>query len=163
MFDAFLFLTIISVASCTIVSASIVLTGSDDADRRNAAISYARASLDALLMSTLQDAHYLNDDTPVAMGNDTTVEDFLLKETILISHGNPVEAFEDYNDRIEEMTRKLLTGAYRFTLRTRLFLDNGHRDLIVIGEPPPQSHYSAYSNYELPEYSLRIGLVIWFS
>lgn len=163
LFDTFLFLTIISVGSCVITSASTVLIGYGEINRRDTAIAYARSSLDALLRSTLDDAHYLDGGRIVSMGNNTTVEDYLIKVTYLMHKGKPAAAFDDCNERLEAMTRDLLTGAYRYTLMTEVVFIESRETIFSIGDPPTQYGYSAYSSYTLPGFSMGIELAIRFA
>jgi len=156
-----LFLTIISVASCLVLSTSLILMRPDEGAVRDAALAYARASLDSLLSSTLTEAFYEGrDGGRVALGNNTTVEDYLLEEAYLVSQGMQVSAFADCNGRIEMIARGLLTGAYDFSLETEIAGDRGFENVFSLGTLDSSSGYSAASDYSICGESIRIELVL---
>jgi len=156
-----LFLTIISVASCLVLSSTSILMKGDEDSARDSALSYARACLDSLLASTLEEAFYEGGDGGrVLLGNNTTIEDFLLAETYLVSQGMPVDAFADGNGRIEMIARALLTGAYYYSIETKVAGDRGFESVFSLGIPGPSSGYSASSDYSVGGESIRIELVL---
>ena len=163
-YDAMLFLTIISVASCMVLTSAATLMGPDDAAARERALDYARQSLDSLLSSTLAEAFYTDGGgNRIDMGNNTTVEGFLLTETYLIVNGWREDAFHECNMRIERTARGLITGAYRVSLETGIFAAGVLEEAVALGDDRPSPGYSAVSDYSLHGASVRIGLTLWWA
>jgi hypothetical protein len=160
-YDAMLFLMIISVASCLVLSSTLILTRPDGGAARDAALEYARTSLDSMLSSTLPEAFYEGGDGGrVALGNNTTVEDYLLLETYLVARGKQVSAFSDCNRKVEMIARGLLTGAYEFSLRMEVAGESGLESVVSLGTLDSSSGYSASSDYSICGESIRIELVL---
>jgi hypothetical protein len=160
-YDAMLFLMIISVASCLVLSSTLILTKPDEGAMRDAVLEYARASLDSMLSSTLPEAFYEGGDGGrVTLGNNTTVEDYLLLETYLVSQGMQVSAFSDCNRKVEMIARELLTGAYDFSLETKIGGERGFENVFSLGTSDSSAGYSAASDYSVCGESIRIELVL---
>jgi len=160
-YDAVIFLMIISVASCLVLSSTLLLTRLDEGAARDSALNYARASLDSVLSSSLPEAFYEGSDGGrVELGNNTTVEDYLLVETYLVARGFSLSAFTDCNERIVTMARGLLTGAYDFSIKTKMAGDGGFEDVFSLGDADASPGYSASSDYSVYGDSIRIELVL---
>jgi hypothetical protein len=156
-----LFLTIISVASCLALSPTLILMKPDESVVRDAALDYARTGLDSILSSTLPEAFYEeHDGGRVTLGNNTTVEDFLLVETYLVASGTQVSSFFDCNMGIEMIVRELLTGAYDFSLEAEIARTRGFEKVFSLGTPDSSAGYSAVSDYSACGESIRIELVL---
>jgi len=162
-YDITLFLTIIAVASSIVLATSTALTFSEEQQRRDTVMAYARESLDSLMSSTLRDAWYegLN-GTTVHLGNRTTVGTFLLEETYLLAHGWTTGSFRDCNSLIETSARSLITRAYLFSIEsyvvgsetgTLLSLGSNHGDA---------SGYSASADLAVRGETIRVRLTLWW-
>ena len=162
--DAFLFLTIISVASCVVYASAASLQGSRESERRDAAVKYVARSLDAILSSTLTDAFYIGiDGEEVGLGNGSTTKDYILIETHLLSGGVPITSFDSCNSRIEQMVRRLVSSAYNWSLET--FLDDGEGPLPVLslGDFRASPGYSASLSYSVGGDWMNVTLTLWWA
>lgn len=160
-YDAVLFLTIISVAACLVLSSTIILSRQDEGAARDAALEYARRSLDSILSSTVPEAFFEGrDGGRVALGNNITVEDYLILETYLVARGMQVSSFSDCNLGIETITRELLTGAYDYSLEISIAGERGFESVLTLGAADSSAGYSAVSDYSVCGESIRIELVL---
>jgi len=160
-YDAVIFLTIISVASCLVLSSTLILASPDQSAIRDSALDYARTSLDSILSSTLLEAFYEGrDGGRVTLGNNTTVEDYMLLETYLVARGMQVSAFSDSNGRVEMIARELLTGAYDFSLETEISGERNFERVLTLGTSGNSAGYSAASDYSVCGEPIRIELVL---
>ena len=163
-FDAMLFLAIMSVTSCMIISSAATLIGPDDTETREDALRYARQSLDSLMASTMAETYYLDHGgRRLIMGNNTTVEGFLLAETYLIMKGWREDAFRDCNLKIERMARELLSGAYDFALEAGPAVNGGAEASTSLGNHHDSPGYAAVSIYSLDGASVWIRLTLWWT
>jgi len=160
-YDAMLFLTIISVASCLVLQSTLILTRADEGATRDIALTYARESLDSMLSSTLHEAFYEGAyGGRVVLGNNTTAEEYLLLETYLVAQGMKVDSFTDCNGQIATIARGLLTGAYDFSLEMKIAGSGGFEDVFSLGTLLASSGYAASSDYTICGESVRIELVL---
>jgi len=163
-FDAILFLLIITVAFCLVLTSYLALVRTEEVATRDSAVLYARRSLASLLMSSIPDAFYVDPDGGrVPLENGTNIEQFLLEETYLVHHGMPVSAFSDCNLAVEETARSLVTGAYDFAVRAEVRTDGGLEDVLSFGVARSAAGYSAASDYIIYDETVRIELVLWWS
>jgi len=163
-YDLFIFLTIMVVAFCLVLSFSTALMTGEEERRSEDATDYARDSLRTLLSSTVDGAFYLNrDGTRVELGKGTTVERLLLEETYLVSKGREVKAFVECNSRVEAMSRALISGAYDVAIIGEELTSGGRRIWVTIGTHHESPGFSSAADYSVHGVSLRIKLVLWWS
>ena len=159
--DAFLFLTIISVAYCIVFSSTSLYTDRDEYERNEAAVRYAASSLDAILTSTMLDAAFTDlDGENVRLANGTTVKEFLMDETYLVSSGWPLSSFEDGNERILSLLRRVIVPAFSPMLVTGISDVDSRETLITIGNPVPVVGFAACRTYYLLGISIEIKLAL---
>ena len=163
LFDAFLFLTIISIASCIVIGSMSDVLRLDDSERRDAAIKYAATSLDAILSTTMRNASYSDrDGSKIELRNCTTIREFLLDETFLLLHGWSQTSFEESNRFIERLARKLITPAYRYALVTGP-AEEGDNYLVMLGDDIAPVGYASSSSYVVHDVNIKISLVLWWA
>ncbi len=160
-FDTFLFLAILSVASCVVLASIPAFLRSDDFERRDAAITYAASSLDAILTSTLPNAsHQGCVGGNVGLANGSTVKDLLLEETYLGWSGLQLYSFAPCNAHVEETARNLVTPAYRFSLTTSVDDGDGRRGIIALGDAVDDVGFSADRRYSVNGAVIAISLTL---
>jgi len=164
LFDTFLFLMILSVASCIILNSIPTLMSSEDFERRDKAIRYADSSLEAILSSTLPNASYLGyDGGKIGLANDSTVKEYLLDETYLVWKGRQLSSFDECNSRIERMIERLVTPAYRSSLVSSIDDGGGFRNIFALGDAWDSAGYSSTRLFYVNGVAATVSLILWWT